>query len=88
MDPEQHADGFMPSTYFHPPDYDEDQIDALPEIESAYSEARARGLPDGWTCSIDVCLLLLSVFVLVSSCRTKKSRTKTYCHSNTYIFLI
>lgn len=25
-----------------------------PEIEMAYSEARARGLPDGWTCSIDV----------------------------------
>ena len=29
--------------------------EALPEIETAYSEARARGLPDGWTCSIDVC---------------------------------
>ena len=28
---------------------------AQPEIETAYSEARARGLPDGWTCSIDVC---------------------------------
>jgi hypothetical protein len=28
--------------------------EALPEIETAYSEARARGLPDGWTCSIDV----------------------------------
>jgi hypothetical protein len=27
---------------------------SLPEIENAYSEARARGLPDGWTCSIDV----------------------------------
>jgi hypothetical protein len=25
-----------------------------PEIETAYSEARARGLPEGWTCSIDV----------------------------------
>ena len=33
--------------------------DALPEIETAYSEARARGLPDGWTCSIDVCILYM-----------------------------
>jgi hypothetical protein len=25
-----------------------------PEIEAAYKEARERGLPEGWTCSIDV----------------------------------
>ena len=25
-----------------------------PEIMHAYREAKARGLPDGWTCSIDV----------------------------------
>jgi hypothetical protein len=28
--------------------------DEYPEIETAHSEAQARGLPDGWTCSIDV----------------------------------
>jgi len=29
-------------------------------IEAAYKEAKARGLPDGWTCSIDVSLSLES----------------------------
>jgi hypothetical protein len=28
--------------------------DVSPEIASAYREAEARGLPRGWTCSIDV----------------------------------
>jgi hypothetical protein len=32
--------------------YDEDIIP--PEIAAAYREAEARGLPSGWTCSIDV----------------------------------
>jgi hypothetical protein len=32
--------------------YDEDSIP--PEIVAAYREAEARGLPSGWTCSIDV----------------------------------
>jgi hypothetical protein len=43
-------------------DHDEEvhqDAEALPEIETAYSEARARGLPDGWTCSIDVCVLYM-----------------------------
>lgn len=47
--------------------------EALPEIETAYSEARARGLPDGWTCSIDVCVfyavtLICSVPILLETC--------------------
>ena len=29
-----------------------------PEISAAYREAKARGLPDGWTCTIDVSFLL------------------------------
>lgn len=32
-----------------------------PEIQAAYRDAKARGLPDGWTCTIDVrCVALLS----------------------------
>jgi hypothetical protein len=27
-----------------------------PEIAGAYREAKARGLPDGWSCTIDVSL--------------------------------
>jgi hypothetical protein len=34
---------------------DNDQPQANPpEIDAAYKEARERGLPEGWTCSIDV----------------------------------
>lgn len=32
--------------------YDEDTLP--PEIVAAYREAEARGLPLGWTCTIDV----------------------------------
>lgn len=32
--------------------FDEDKVP--PEIAAAYREAEARGLPPGWTCSIDV----------------------------------
>ena len=28
--------------------------DEKPEVLMAYREGKARGLPDGWTCSIDV----------------------------------
>lgn len=28
--------------------------DKPPEIAAAYKEAKSRGLPDGWTCTIDV----------------------------------
>jgi len=31
-----------------------DETDIPPEIAAAYKEAKSRGLPDGWTCSIDV----------------------------------
>ena len=34
-------------------------------IEAAYKEAKARGLPDGWTCTIDVSCCPL--FLLISS---------------------
>ena len=34
-------------------------------IEAAYKEAKARGLPDGWTCTIDVsCWEWLSVVLV------------------------
>ena len=33
-------------------------------IEAAYKEAKARGLPDGWTCTIDVSCFLEVVVVL------------------------
>jgi hypothetical protein len=39
----------------------EDQSDLPPEIINAYREAKARGLPDGWTCSIDVREILMPV---------------------------
>lgn len=29
-----------------------------PEISAALADAKARGLPDGWTCSIDVRIIL------------------------------
>lgn len=32
----------------------EDESNLPSEIIRAYREAKARGLPDGWTCSIDV----------------------------------
>ena len=54
-----------------PPPY-EDTEEAPPEIETAYSEARARGLPDGWTCSIDVCItgsLMTTIKTITISCR-------------------
>lgn len=37
---------------------DDDDDDMPPEIAAAYKEAKSRGLPDGWTCSIDVSVLL------------------------------
>ena len=50
-----------------PPPY-EDTEEAPPEIETAYSEARARGLPDGWTCSIDVCITRSLTTTITMSC--------------------
>jgi hypothetical protein len=34
--------------------WDEHSPDLPPEIQAAYRDARARGLPPGWTCTIDV----------------------------------
>ena len=38
-----------------------------PEIQAAYRDAKARGLPDGWTCTIDVrrcvCVVLRCVAI-------------------------
>jgi hypothetical protein len=36
-----------------------------PEIAVAFREAKARGLPDGWTCQIDVSLLLRVMLLLL-----------------------
>ena len=37
-----------------------------PEIAAAYRDAKARGLPDGWTCTIDVSLLVVRFLLCVS----------------------
>ena len=34
--------------------WEEHSPDLPPEIQAAYRDARARGLPPGWTCTIDV----------------------------------
>lgn len=39
-------------------------------IEAAYKEAKARGLPDGWTCTIDVSCVYGSCLEVVASALT------------------
>jgi hypothetical protein len=69
-----------------------------PEIVAAYKEAKARGLPDGWTCTIDVrntcailllknierldCILMLTVITLFLSLYQKRHRRKWTAPNN------
>jgi hypothetical protein len=41
--------------------------DAQASIQAAYADARARGLPEGWTCSIDVSRRYTPTIVVTAS---------------------